>query len=136
MADTTQFELVLPERLLKSEPVEMVVVPCADGDIGVLPDHSPLIATVRPGLIDVHTNGRVGERIFVSGGFCEVTPVRCTVLAEEAVRLDDIDPAATRERIEAARAARDEADTEVERKAAERELATAEAILKVAVTRS
>ena len=49
MADTIDFELVSPDRLVKSQPVEMVVVPGADGDLGVLPGHSPLIAEVRPG---------------------------------------------------------------------------------------
>ena len=49
MADMVEFELVSPSRLLKSEPVEMVIVPGAEGDIGVLPNHSPLICTVRPG---------------------------------------------------------------------------------------
>ena len=68
MADTTaatvEFELVSPAKLLVSEPVEMAVVPGAEGDIGVLPGHSPLIATVRPGIIDNHVGGKVRNRIF------------------------------------------------------------------------
>ena len=70
MADTNpstiEFELVSPAKLLISEPVEMVVVPGAEGDIGVLPGHSPLIATVRPGIIDIHDGGKVRDRIFVA----------------------------------------------------------------------
>ena len=63
MADTTEFELVSPARLLKSEQVEMVVVPGGDGDIGVLPGHSLLISTVRPGVIDIHEgDNRSGNR--------------------------------------------------------------------------
>ena len=87
MADKTQFELVSPERLLRSDPVAMVVVPGAEGDFGVLPGHSLLISTVRPGVIDVYEDDRttLSERIFISGGFAEVTPERCTVLADEAV---------------------------------------------------
>ena len=92
MADNAvQFELVSPEKLLLSEKVEMVVVPGAEGDFGVLPGHTPVISTVRPGVIHIFEGGAVKTRIFVAGGFAEVTAERCTVLAEEAVLLDDID---------------------------------------------
>jgi F-type H+-transporting ATPase subunit epsilon len=94
MAETTNFELVSPERLLLSQPVEMVVIPGAEGDIGVLPQHAPLITTLRPGTIAIYENNRVTRRIFVAGGFAEVTPERCTVLADEAVALEDADRAA------------------------------------------
>ncbi len=89
-----QFELVSPEQLLVSEDVEMVVVPGSEGDFGVLPGHSPMISTVRPGVIHVFASGAVSSRIFVAGGFAEVTGSRCTVLAEEALPVDDIDRAA------------------------------------------
>ena len=92
MADNAvQFELVSPEKLLLSKDVEMVVVPGAEGDFGVLPGHAPMISTVRPGVIHVFEGGSVKSRIFVAGGFAEVTAARCTVLAEEAVPLDEID---------------------------------------------
>lgn len=92
MADNAvQFELVSPEKLMLSEDVEMVVVPGAEGDFGVLPGHAPMISTVRPGVIHVFEGGSVKLRIFVAGGFAEVTAARCTVLAEEAVPLDEID---------------------------------------------
>jgi F-type H+-transporting ATPase subunit epsilon len=91
MAAKVQFELVAPERLLMSQAVDMVVVPGTEGDFGVLPGHAPLISTVRPGIIDVHEAGAVTDRIFVAGGFAEVTPERCTVLAEEATRLLELD---------------------------------------------
>ena len=96
MADKLRFELVSPERLLLSEPVGLVVVPGSEGNFGVLPGHALLIATVRPGVIDVYENGlpTVTERIFVSGGFAEVTPERCTVLADEAMPLSSLDRAA------------------------------------------
>ncbi|MDD9876954.1 MAG: F0F1 ATP synthase subunit epsilon [Magnetovibrio sp.] len=113
-AATVEFELVSPQKLVASEPVEMVVVPGAEGDLGVLPGHSPLIATVRPGVIDIHEKGKVRERIFVGGGFAEVSPERCTVLAEEAVPVADIDRAAAEARLaeakeKAAQAGEDEA---------------------------
>ncbi|MEE8140234.1 MAG: ATP synthase F1 subunit epsilon [Alphaproteobacteria bacterium] len=107
MADRVEFELVSPARLLVSEPVEMVVVPGVEGDFGVLPGHAPVIAQVRPGVIDIHGDGKVLRRIFVAGGFAEVTPERCTVLAEEARPVEDIDGAEARERLAAARTAMD-----------------------------
>jgi F-type H+-transporting ATPase subunit epsilon len=91
MADTLSFELVSPERLLLSREVEMVVVPGTEGDIGVLPSHAPLISQVRPGVLVVFEGGKPTDRIFVSGGVAEVTPERCTVLAEEAMPLESLD---------------------------------------------
>lgn len=94
MADKVQFELVSPEKLLLSEAVDMVVVPGTEGNFGVLAGHSLLISTVRPGVIDVYEGSEVSERIFVAGGFAEVTAERCTVLADEAVPLSSLDGAA------------------------------------------
>jgi len=93
MADKLQFELVSPERLLLSEPVGMVVVPGTEGNFGVLPGHALFISTVRPGVIDVYADGMptITQRIFVSGGFAEVTPERCTVLADEALPFSALD---------------------------------------------
>jgi F-type H+-transporting ATPase subunit epsilon len=93
MADKVQFELVSPEKLLLSQPVDMVVVPGSEGNFGVLPGHALFISTVRPGIIDVYEDKTVTERIFVSGGFAEVTPERCTVLADEAVPVASLDRA-------------------------------------------
>jgi F-type H+-transporting ATPase subunit epsilon len=93
MADKVQFELVSPEKLLLSEAVDMVVVPGSEGNFGVLAGHSLLISTVRPGVIDVYEGSEISERIFVSGGFAEVTAERCTVLADEAVPLSSLDAA-------------------------------------------
>lgn len=94
MAETTQFELVSPERLVISRAVEMVVVPGTEGYFGVLPRHAPLISTLDAGVIDIYEGGSVVDRIFVAGGFAEVTEERCTVLAENAVPFAEIDPAA------------------------------------------
>ena len=93
MAETFQFELVAPEAVVLSEAAEMVTVPGGDGDYGVLPRHAPMITTVRTGVLAVYENRQVRDRIFVAGGFAEVTPDRLTVLAEEAVRLADLDRA-------------------------------------------
>lgn len=99
MADKVAFELVSPEKLLLSEAVDMVVVPGTEGNFGVLPGHAPFISTVRMDVIDVYNGGKVSERIFVAGGFAEVTPQRCTVLAEIAMPVADIDRAAVESEI-------------------------------------
>ena len=99
MTEKLQFELVSPERLLLSEQVDMVVVPGAEGDFGVLPRHAPLISTLRPGIIRVFEGREVKQRIFVAGGFAEVTAERCTVLAEEAVPVGEIDAAKVEQEI-------------------------------------
>lgn len=121
MTNTVEFELVSPERLVKSQPVEMVVVPGAEGDLGILPGHSPLIAEVRPGVIDIREHGEVSEQIFVSGGFCEVSPERCTVLAEEAIPIIEIDKAVAEQRLRLAK----EADDKNEQRIADAMLAAA-----------
>jgi len=129
MADQINFELVSPERLLLSEPVEMVVVPGTEGDFGVLPGHAPLVSTVRPGVIAVFADGKVVQRIFVAGGFAEVTPERCTVLAEQALPVSDIDRVAAESEMAQARADLTEAKDEVERERLESRIAAAEAKL-------
>jgi F-type H+-transporting ATPase subunit epsilon len=127
MADQIQFELVAPERLLVSEPVEMVVVPGVEGDFGVLPGHAPLVSAVRPGVIAVFEGGKVSQRIFVAGGFAEVTGERCTVLAEQAMPVADIDRAAAEAEIRDAREDLIETKDEAERTQVESRLAAAEA---------
>ena len=97
------FELVSPERLLASKAVDMVVVPGGDGDFGVLPGHSPLLSTVRAGVILVYDGREVSDRIFVAGGFAEVTRERCTVLAEVAMPVSEIDTGATEQDLRDAR---------------------------------
>jgi len=91
MADRLRFELVTPERLLLSEMVEMVVVPGTEGNFGVLPCHAPLISTIRPGIIEIYQGQTITRRIFIVSGTAEVTPERCTVLADEAVSPDSLD---------------------------------------------
>jgi F-type H+-transporting ATPase subunit epsilon len=93
MADRVQFELVTPERLIVSTEVEMVVVPGTEGNFGVLPGHAPLISTIRPGTIDIYEGRTIIERIFVVSGIAEVTPERCTVLADEAMEPAALDRA-------------------------------------------
>ena len=129
MTATIAFDLVTPEQLVKSEPVEMVVVPGAEGDIGVLPGHSLLIGNVRPGLIVIFEGGRAVERIFVAGGLVDINPERCTVLAIEARPLAEIERAEAETRLARAREALADAETDAARDVANRRIHVAETLL-------
>jgi F-type H+-transporting ATPase subunit epsilon len=129
MADTVKFELVSPERLLFSADVESVVVPGTEGDFGVLPGHARLISTVRPGVISVFQNGKVTDRIFVEGGFAEVTGTGCTVLAEHAVPVSEIQREKAQQAIQDAREDVEDAKDDETRKEAAKALEVAEARL-------
>jgi F-type H+-transporting ATPase subunit epsilon len=85
-------EIISPERLLLSRPVDMVVIPGTEGDLGILPGHSKLITGLRGGLVDLYQNNKITDRFFVSGGFAEVTEDRCSVLADDITRKSDLDP--------------------------------------------
>ncbi|MDH3596919.1 MAG: F0F1 ATP synthase subunit epsilon [Rhodospirillales bacterium] len=128
------FELVSPERLLLSESVDMVVVPGAEGDFGVLVRHAPLVSGVRPGVISVYNGGQVTERIFVAGGFAEVTPSRCTVLAEQAMPVAEIDRMAAEQQLKDAREDLADAKDDDERDAAARQIAVAEAMIQASAS--
>ena len=129
------FELVSPERLLLSEEVEMVVIPGADGDFGVLSGHSPLLSNIRPGVIHVFTGGNVESRIFVGGGFAEVTERRCTVLADEALPVDDIDTGAVEKDLQELAEDLGEAADDAERTRIEGKMAVGRAKLTAATER-
>ena len=110
MADLFRFELVSPERLLSSGQVAMVVVPGAEGDFAVLPGHAPMMSTIRPGAIAVYEadSTTLTRRIFVDGGFAEVSDKGLTILAEAATAIADIDPAKVAIDLAAARTAGNE----------------------------
>ena len=95
----TLLEIVSPDRLLLSQPVDMAVIPAAEGEMGVLGGHSPMIVLLRGGTITLHEGGQPTARLFVSGGFAEITPERCTVLADEAIPVADISRTAAEQRL-------------------------------------
>ena len=99
MAETLKFELVSPERLLMSSSVRQVTVPGSEGEFGVLPNHAPVLSTLRPGIISVEGEDGKEDRIFVRGGFAEVNPAGLTVLAEQAIHMDDLDAEALAEQV-------------------------------------
>jgi F-type H+-transporting ATPase subunit epsilon len=127
-----QFELVAPERRLASEQVDMVVAPGAAGDFGVLPGHSLLMSLLRPGVIEIWEANQITRRIFVGGGFAEVNEEGCTVLAEEAMAVEEIDPERARRRLSNAEDDLKEAKDDAERARAEREVGIAEAQIQAA----
>jgi F-type H+-transporting ATPase subunit epsilon len=99
MADLLKFELVSPERLLMSDEVRQVTIPGTEGDFTVLAGHAPVLSTIRPGVVNVVDGGGADNRIFVRGGFAEVSPTGLTVLAEEAIPLADLDAEALAQQI-------------------------------------
>jgi len=90
MADKLHFNLVSPERELMSEDVDQVDIPGTEGWIGVLPNHFPLMATLAPGMVKIRS-GSDEKRIFVRGGFAEISPAGLTLLAEEAMPAEELD---------------------------------------------
>jgi F-type H+-transporting ATPase subunit epsilon len=88
----------------------MVVIPASEGDMGVMEGHSPMIVMLRGGTIDLYEADRVTDRLFVDGGFAEVTPERCTVLANHIMPLAEINKADAERRLTEAEAAYEAAD--------------------------
>lgn len=89
MAETMQFDLVSPERRLASLQARAVQLPGAEGDMTALPDHSPLITTLRPGIVSVESTE--GEKAYVvTGGFAEIGAEATTVLAERAIPVEEV----------------------------------------------
>jgi F-type H+-transporting ATPase subunit epsilon len=86
-------EIVSPEKLLLARPVDMVVIPASEGDMGVLEGHQPMIVMLRGGVIALYDGDQVTDQMFVAGGFAEVTPERCTVLANEVMPVADLNRA-------------------------------------------
>jgi F-type H+-transporting ATPase subunit epsilon len=88
-----QFELVAPEKLVYSGEVESVVIPGTEGEFTVLKDHAPLISAIRPGVIVVEKTAAAKLRFYVRGGFAEVAPSGLTILADQALPLEEVDAA-------------------------------------------
>ena len=88
---TFSFKLVSPEKILMDEPAVQVVVPGEEGDLGVLKGHSPFVVTVRPGVVSItKEDGAEAHKIFVAGGFADVSSENCTILAEEAIAVSEL----------------------------------------------
>ncbi|MDZ4762257.1 MAG: ATP synthase F1 subunit epsilon [Alphaproteobacteria bacterium] len=127
MAETLYFSLVSPERELFSGDVEQVDAPGVEGEFGVLPRHAPFMTTLKPGIVRIYEAGQVIP-VFVRGGFADVTPAGFTILAEEAIRLADVDVAALETQILMVRSDASDPGDEARRAAAGARLAYLEAL--------
>ena len=108
MADTMQFDLVSPERRLASLQASAVQIPGADGDMTAMPDHAPLITTLRPGLLRIESPEGNSEFV-VTGGFAEIGGDTMSVLAEKAIPVTEVTRAHIDELVAEARAAHEAA---------------------------
>ena len=116
-------EIVSPEKLLLSRDVDMVVIPASEGDMGVLEGHAPMMVMLRGGVVSLYEGDRVTDTLFVDGGFAEVTGERCTVLAGEAMPINELERTEAEKRLadaESAIAQVDVADAVEEELALER----------------
>lgn len=109
MADTFTFELVSPERILKSGDATAVTVPGSDGEFTVFAGHAPVLSTLRPGIMDVTMNGE-NTRIYIKSGLIDVDPERVTVLAQTAYDVAELNSGRLAEELEATKAEREAAD--------------------------
>lgn len=89
--NTFQFSLVSPEKILMSGDVRMVTVPGSEGEFGVLAHHAPILSSLKDGIVTVEMDDGASERIFVAGGFADMNENICTILAEDAVNVNEID---------------------------------------------
>ena len=98
---TISFDLVSPENLIFNDEVGMVIVPGKDGDLGILPGHSKVMSSLRPGRVMVYGEDKnLLKAFFVSGGFAEVNPEKCIVLAESVDEINEIEKATIEKEIQ------------------------------------
>lgn len=119
MAGTFQFELVSPESLLLSEAVEEVVLPGSEGYLTVMANHSPMITRIIPGVVRVRVTGKAERAFVVFGGFVDIRPEACSLLAEAVVPIEQFDPHDIDRRIAKARGEFEAAKTDAHRNKAE-----------------
>jgi F-type H+-transporting ATPase subunit epsilon len=127
MADMLHFSLVSPERELFSGDVKQVDAPGVEGEFGVLPKHAPFMTVLKPGIVRIHEESGVTP-VFVRGGFADVTPAGLTILAEEAIRLADVDAGSLDSEIAKVRSDAADPGDETRRKRAAERLAYLEAL--------
>lgn len=127
MADMLHFSLVSPVRELFSGDVKQVDAPGVEGEFGVLPKHAPFMTVLKPGVVRIHEDSGVTP-VFVRGGFADVTPAGLTILAEEAIRLSDVDAGALDTEISKLRSDAADPGDETRRKRASERLVYLEAL--------
>lgn len=123
MANTLHVDVVSAEESVYSGEAEFVVLPGESGELGVYPQHTPLITRIKPGVVRIKPVGAAEELIFVAGGILEIQPKVVTVLADTAIRGDDLDEAKANEALKNAEQARAQAQDKQEIASVEGELA-------------
>ena len=118
MAESFNFEFVSPERLLFSAAVTEVILPGSEGEMTVMADHAPTMTTIRPGVLTVKEVSGQTQKFVVFGGFADILPTGCTVLAESAIAVSDLKKDVLASRVELAKtdlasAKSDEAKTRI-----------------------
>ncbi|CAN7663347.1 F0F1 ATP synthase subunit epsilon [Rhizobium sp. LjRoot254] len=104
MAESFNFELVSPEQLLLSAKVTEIVLPGSEGEMTVMANHSPVMTTIRPGIVTVKQEGGETQKFVVFGGFADILPTSCTLLAESALAVSEFRKDALAKRVELAKA--------------------------------
>ena len=113
MADTTNLEIVTPSMVIVSEPVEMVVVPGSDGQIGALPRHSQVMSTLERGIVDIYNDNKISSRVMIDGGIAEINQTSVVILAERAEKLDKTNKQILNEKLLAFQAQENEIDKSI-----------------------
>ena len=129
MNNKVDFELVSPEKWLMSTQASMVVIPGTEGDFGILAGHTDIISNIRVGIVDVYADEIIDKRVFVSGGIAEVSEDRCTILADEAIFLEEVDKKTAEDRLAEAQKILDQSKDEASRVSAERQVEIAQSLL-------
>ena len=122
MAEKFKIEVTTPGKMVFRSEVEMATIPGADGEFGVLAGHSAVISNLQPGVVNIYANDNIESRIFVAGGFVEVNNHETTVLATEAYDLSKITKAEVQDKLIAAQAKFNVAETEFEKHRAQEAL--------------
>lgn len=128
-SDTLKIELVTPESVFYSDTANSVVVPGSEGQLGILPRHIPLISSLKGGLLITEGRKQGDEEIYVAGGFVEVTGDSCIVIAEEAIRVQDINVDEAQRRYDDANFIIEKSDVESEVALARKEKSIAQDLL-------
>ena len=113
MADTTNLEIVTPSMVLVSEPVDMVVLPGSDGNIGALPRHSQVMSSLDRGIVDIFNDNKIVSRIMIDGGIAEINETSVTILAERAEKLDKSNKQVLEEKLTGFKAQENDADQNI-----------------------
>ena len=129
MSGQLQFDLVSPEKQLASDLVSMVVVPGIEGEFGVLPKHIPFVTEIAPGVVRTYKDGKVCDSYFVSSGFVNVFEDRCTILADLALNVSDLNKKVTQDELKMAEESLASARSELDKQKAQKAILVARAKL-------